>query len=106
MTKEVKAARVNHIVMGQTMALLKAGPVTAQTVAQKTGVHIVTAQDWLRELRQQRVVFVSGWLPDSLGRDAVPVYEFGSEPDEPKRSLSRAEISKRYRQRRKEKEQT
>jgi predicted ArsR family transcriptional regulator len=106
MKKEVKAARVNHIVMGQTLALLKAGPVTAQKVAQETGVHIVTAQDWLRELRQQRVVFVSGWLPDSLGRDAVPVYEFGNESDEPKRSLSRAEISKRYRQRRKEKEQS
>lgn len=106
MTNEVRAARINHIVMGQTLALLKAGPVTAQTVASKTGVHLVTAQDWLRELRKQRVVFVSGWLPDSLGRDAIPVYEFGNEVDEPKRVLSRAEISKRYRQRRKEKENT
>jgi len=101
--QDEKHTKVNHTVMAQTMMMLRAGPVTAQSVATKTGVHIVTAQDWLRALKKQGAVYIGSWLPDSLGRDAIPVYELGNEPDEPRRKLSRAEIARRYRQRQQQK---
>lgn len=99
-----KAIKVNHLVLAQTFRMLQAGPVTAQALANETGVHVVTAQDWLRALKAEKTVHIGSWLPDSLGRDAVPVYELGDDKDEPRRRLTRAEISQRYRERQKLKE--
>lgn len=101
-----KQTKVNHVVLAKTFGLLQAGPVTAQLLAVTTGVHLVTAQDWLRALREEKAVHIGSWLPDSKGRDAIPVYELGDDKDEPRRRMTRAEISRRYRQRRKLKGET
>ena len=99
-----KAIKVNHLALARTFRMLQAGPVTAQALANETGVHVVTAQDWLRALKAEKTVHIGSWLPDNLGRDAVPVYELGDDKDEPRRRLTRAEISQRYRERQKLKE--
>jgi hypothetical protein len=96
--------KVSHAVLAQTMQLLMQGTVTAQQLCSHTGVHLITAQEWLRALRIAKTVHVVGWLPDSLGRDATPVYGMGEGTDKPRAKMSRAEISKRYRERHKEKQ--
>jgi hypothetical protein len=56
----------------------------------------------LTALRDARTVHVCGWLPDVLGRDATPVYRIGAGAPEPRKKLTRAEISKRFRERNKD----
>ena len=100
----IKAHRVkiSHAVLAQTLQLLMHGTVTAQQLSSHTGVHLVTAQEWLRALKIAQTVRVVGWLPDSLGRDATPVYGMGTGTDKARAKQSRAAISKRYRERLKE----
>jgi hypothetical protein len=96
-----KYTKVSHAVLARTFALLRDGALTAQRLSRETGVHVVTAQDWLRALKEEKAVHIGSWLPDSKGRDATPVYELGDDKDEPRRRMTRAEISRRYRQRQK-----
>lgn len=96
--------KVSHAVLTQTMQLLLQGTVTAQQLSSHTGVHLVTAQEWLRALKAGAIIHVVGWLQDSLGRDAIPVYGMWKGVDKPRAKMSRAEISKRYRERQKEKQ--
>jgi predicted ArsR family transcriptional regulator len=102
----IKAHRVkiSHAVLAQTLQLLMHGTVTAQQLSSHTGVHLVTAQEWLRALKEAQTVRVVGWLPDSIGRDATPVYGMGAGADTPRAKQSRAAISKRYRERIKERQ--
>lgn len=91
--------KINHIKMARTIAMLNQGPITAVKLAVEAEIHIVTAQSWLRELRLQGVVHVVEWLPDTLGRDSTPVYALGAGEDAAKRRSTRAEIMRRYRER-------
>lgn len=85
--------------MARTIALLNQGPITAAKLAVEAEVHLVTAQTWLRELRKQGVVHIDQWLQDSLGRDCIPVYRLGEGEDRSRRRTPRAEIMRRYRER-------
>jgi hypothetical protein len=91
--------KINHIKMAKTIAMLHNGPTTASQLASEAGVHLVTAQSWLRELRQQGAVHITQWQQDSLGRDCIPVYALGKGDDLPRRRTARSEIMKRYRER-------
>jgi predicted ArsR family transcriptional regulator len=91
--------KINHTKMAKTIAVLHNGPTTASRLASEAGVHLVTAQSWLRELRQQGVVHITQWQQDSLGRDSIPVYALGKGDDLPRRRTTRSETMKRYRER-------
>jgi predicted ArsR family transcriptional regulator len=88
--------------MARTIALLHHGSITAARLAVEAEVHLVTAQTWLRELKKQHVIRITQWLPDSLGRDCIPVYALGKGEDCPRRRMSRSEIMRRYRERKRE----
>jgi predicted ArsR family transcriptional regulator len=93
----MKHVKVSHKTLATTMALLLNGPVTAQKISMYAQVHLVSAQAWMRALRQQKVVRIVGWEPDSMGRDATPVYAIGQGEDAPRRKMSAAERTARYR---------
>lgn len=93
--------KVNHTKMAHTILLLNEGPVTASQLAMTVGIHLITAQSWLRELRKQGAVYIQSWLPDSMGRDSTPVYAICRDElaiDTPRRKTERAEIARRYRE--------
>jgi len=93
--------KINHTKMAQTLALLTESSITASQLATTVNIHLVTAQSWLRELHRQEAVYIHAWLPDSLGRDATPVYALvkdGLAIDTPRRRSERAEITRRYRE--------
>lgn len=89
--------KVNHLVMAQTIKLLLTGPITAHEIAEHTGIHLVTAQEWMRCLRKEKAIHISGWLPDSLGRDVTAVYTVGKGRDKERHRMTPAERTKRYR---------
>jgi predicted ArsR family transcriptional regulator len=73
--------------------------VSAADLATQLDIHLITAQRWLRGLKAEGVIHVVQWLPDSLGRDATPVYALGSNEDLPRKKQLRSEIMQRYRER-------
>jgi hypothetical protein len=94
-----KFRKVSHVVLAKTVKLLLTSPATAHEVAEHTGLHLVTAQEWMRSLRKEGAVHISGWLADSLGRDVTAVYTLGPGNDKPRHKFTTAERTARYRER-------
>jgi DNA-directed RNA polymerase specialized sigma subunit len=91
--------RIGHLTLAKTMKLLLDGPATAHEVAEVTGIHLRTAQEWMRALKTEGVTHISAWHPDSLGRDSIPVYKIGAGKDKPRSVMGTVESSRRYRAR-------
>ena len=96
LTKQMK---VGHMTLAKTLALLMVGPTTTHEISEHIGIHLVTAQEWMRALRKEGTVHIVGWLPDRLDRDCTPVYALGAGKDKPRRKLSGAARAARYRER-------
>ena len=96
-----KMARVGHMTLAKTLSYLLDNPATAQDICAYTGIHLVTAQEWMRALRKERTVYISAWEPDTKGRDVTPVYTLGRGRDAQRRRKSRAQIAADYRARKK-----
>jgi hypothetical protein len=93
-----KYRKVSYVVLAQTMKMLIDGPVTSHEVAELTGLHPVTASEWMRSLRKERAVHITGWLPDSMDRDVTAVYSMGPGRDKPRRKLTASERQARHRE--------
>ena len=91
--------KVNQEMYAQIFSLLMKRPVSAHEVSEKVGMHIVNAQGLMRTLKKHGVIHIYSWRPDRLGRDATPVYVLGEGIDKPRRCMTRAEIARRYRER-------
>ena len=98
----MKHVKVSHKTLAKTLALLLKGPLTANKLSLHAQIHIVSAQAWVRALHQHKTIRIIDWEPDSLGRDATPVYALGEGDDKPRRKLSAAERTARYRAKRKQ----
>jgi hypothetical protein len=96
-----RMTKVSHMALAKTLKLLLEGPVTAQKVSEVTGVHLLTAQEWVRALRKEGVVHIGDGIADRLERDITPVYAMGSGPDKERRRLTTAQRQARYRERQK-----
>jgi predicted ArsR family transcriptional regulator len=93
-----KYRKVSHVALAKTLKLLLSGPATAHEISEETGLHIVTAQEWMRCLRKEQCVHISGWLPDGLGRDTTAVYQLGKGNDKARHKLTAAQRQARHRQ--------
>ena len=98
----IKFRKINQLVMAQTVKLLLDGPATAHEVAEHTGIHLVTAQEWMRCLRKEGAVHISGWLADRLGRDTTAVFQLGIGKDKPRHKFTPAERQARHRARKRQ----
>lgn len=95
--------KINARKLARTIRLFQqTHEVTATQLAKEIGLHLITAQSWLRELKANNVVHVGGWLQDSLGRDATPIYRLGDAADVARRKASRADINRRYLEKKRE----
>ena len=94
-----KRARISHITTATILRLFLDGPVSARDVVEATGLHLVTVYELLRVFRKEKVIHISAWDVDSMGRDAIAIFSVGQGKDAKRRALSRAQISSRYRER-------
>ena len=94
-----KKVRVSHLTLSLAIKLLLEGPTTAAEVQEVSGLHRVTVYEFMRSLRKAGAAHISAWEPDSLGRDSIAVFSLGPGRDAARRALTRAQISGRYRDR-------
>jgi predicted ArsR family transcriptional regulator len=102
LTPLVKYRKISYVALAKTMKLLMDGPATAHEVSEVTGIHTVTAQEWMRSLHKEGCVHIGGWIPDGLGRDTTAVYQLGKGRDKPRHKFTPAERQARHRARKKQ----
>lgn len=91
--------KVNQETYGLLFKRLMTDPATAHELADVTGLHIITVQSLMRTLKRHKVVHITDWETDRLDRDTTPVFRMGGGRDKARRRMTRAEIAKRYRER-------
>lgn len=98
-----KRVRISHLTTAQVIKTLLEGPSTAHELVTASGLHLVTVYEFMRVLRRLKIVHISGWDRDKIGRDAIAVFALGDGREAKRRILSRAEIARRYRERKQRK---
>lgn len=94
-----KRVRISHLTTSRVIKALLEGPCTAAELAAASGLHQVTIYEFMRSMRKLKVSHICGWEPDSMGRDAIAVFALGRGNDAKRRTQTRAEIARRYRER-------
>jgi predicted ArsR family transcriptional regulator len=102
LTPLTKYRKISYVALAKTMKLLMDGPATAHEVSEVTGIHTVTAQEWMRSLHKEGCIHIGGWIPDGLGRDTTAVYQLGKGRDKPRHKFTPAERQARHRARKKQ----
>ncbi len=93
--------KINAYSQAQLIKLLLDGPQTCMDLAEATGLHYVTVQQYTRELRRAGAAHISAWEKDARGRDVVKVYSLGAGRDAKRQKLTGAERQERSRAKRK-----
>lgn len=83
--------KMNAVLQAHLIRMLCDGPCTIQEIADETGLHYMTVQVYLRELRQAGAAHIAAWEKDSKGRDIIKVYALGPGKDAKRRKMTGAE---------------
>jgi hypothetical protein len=84
------------------LAHLTEGVVSAQDLADLTGLHVETTRVFVKEMHKRGLVHIAQWDTRLNRRIKLPMYKLGEGIDKPKPPrLPSAETTKRYRQRQK-----
>ncbi len=88
--------KVNQTTYALIFKELLEGPISAHEAAEVSGIHVVTANSLFRCLKRHKIVYISSWETDRMGRDMVPIYEIGNKQDKKRRRQTNAERSATY----------
>lgn len=91
---------------GAMYAVLQRSSFTSEDVQMATWWHKNTTQHVLRVLHDDGFIYIHRWLPDTLGRDAIPVYKKGNKPDKKRRAVPTAQRVRKHRERIKQERKT
>jgi DNA-binding IclR family transcriptional regulator len=94
-----KLRRVNALAFANLLAELIDGDKTIRELAEATGLHYVTLQEYLRLMHSRGAVHIVEWGVDSRYRPTMKVYKLGCGPDAIKPVKSRADIQREWRKR-------
>ena len=96
--------KINAFTQGVLIKNMLEGTYNCQELAELTGLHYVTVQQYARELHRAGAAHISSWEKDSLGRDVIKVYKIGVGKDAKREKLTAAERQQRLREKRKAQE--
>lgn len=92
--RKIMQQRLTQEKYARAIKELIALPCSAYDIAEVAEMHVLTAQTLLRTFKQHKLVHISAWDVDAMGRDVTPIYSFG-----PGRSVARRRKSGAERQR-------
>ena len=78
---------------------------TATDLVDETGLHRNTVGSFLKCLKKHKLIHITEWEPDALGRDSFAVYKMGNKPDKKRYKMTGQERTARYRAKNKIREQ-
>lgn len=103
-TRRPVRVRVNALAHAKLLRALLEGPATVHDLAEESGLTAWTVSRHLDAFLAERLVHVSGWQQDALGRDTTEIYTWGKGKNVPRKIPSNAENCARWRARRKQRE--
>lgn len=92
-------ARLNYLAFTGFIEELVSGPSTSAALTEVTGLHFRTVNRLLRLMHERKLIHVSGWEKDALGRIGVRVYSFGAGKDAKRPNKPREQVNRDYRER-------
>lgn len=96
--------KVNAMSYAKLVAAVVASPSTVHDLAEETGLHHLTVASHIQAMRRERLVHISAWEKDTLGRDAIAVWQWGHGRDRPRGRLTGAQRSAAYAERLRQRE--
>lgn len=97
MTKQI---RLSHLTFALLLEELLSGPSTVSALAEHSGMSHRYLCKVMKAMHGKKVVHISGWEKDSIGRQAqVRVYGLGPGRDKPRPIKTRQEVNEAYRRR-------
>jgi len=99
--KGKRIIKMTAISYATLVELMLDGTYDCMELAEMTGLHYVTVLQYTREMHRAGACHISSWGKDGRGRDLRKIYKIGKGRDAKRQSLSRNEISARYRAKRK-----
>lgn len=95
--------KVNALSQAHLVRLLFEGGYSRAELAEKSGLHYGTVVDYVAHFRKVKIAYIDEYLPDSLGRLAVPAFKLGIDQPDKKRpkKLTQAQRQQRMRDKKK-----
>lgn len=93
--------KINAFTQGVLIKNMLEGTYNCQELAEITGLHYVTVQQYTRELHRAGAAHISSWEKDARGRDVIKVYKIGVGKDAKREKLTGAQRQERSREKRK-----
>ena len=79
--------KINELLYARMIRMLVDGA-TSRNIAMETGLHVVTAQSYLRALHKEKATHIIAWVKNTRGVDTTPVFKLGLGEDKPPGSPS------------------
>lgn len=90
--------KLNAMLQGRLIAMLWHGATVAE-LADETGLHRLTINEYIEGLRKAEICFVGRWMPDTRGRLSVAEHKLGEGKDAKRTPVPRKQITANFRQR-------
>ena len=92
-----KQLKLNALMFAMMLEELLSGPCTAKSLAEHTGLSLITVHRTLRALYRRNVVHIASWENDAANRCNVRVFGLGHGRDARKPVKTKAQSNKAYR---------
>ena len=97
-----RAVRLGPLSVAKIMRALLDGPCSMPELQHSSGLSSNTLHGYMRALRKEGVVHISGWEKDATGRDSLRVFKLGPGKDAPRRRKPKAQVARECRKRKQE----
>lgn len=94
-----KCSKLRDVCLAKMIAALVDGPCTADELVDVSGLAKATVYAYMRAMRKEGAVYISGWESDRMGRDAHMIYKLGRGTDKPRRTKTHRENNQAYKAR-------
>ena len=65
----------------EALYVLTQGPSTVAEITRESGLAANTTRKFVASLKRRGLIRIGAWEPDTMGRQVVAAYEWGSKPD-------------------------
>jgi hypothetical protein len=91
--------RIGPLTFSNLLHHMLDGALSMQELAEVSGLHVKTVNDYCRAMHAKRAIHICGWAPDATGRFSMPLYKLGAGRDVKNKPYTPAERAERYRER-------
>lgn len=99
-TKGKSLIKINTFTQGVLIKNMLEGTYSCRELAELTGLHYATVQQYTRELHRAGAAHISSWEKDSLNRDVIKIYKIGVGKDAKRQRLTDVQRQGRAREKR------